>query len=172
LAPPRTQGPGSLRRGLAAWRRRLRRILSFSPPWAGSLAPPRAPDTLISAAVGWQLVAATCAGSPYPPRRGLEDRAPPRPRSPSRAKDNSARRRAADLAALRALAHCPNPRTASRLTRSSPQPRAEPFSASGAARLLRRAPSHFHSLYKVWHGAGCQIRRQAEHGATHSSATT
>ena len=41
----------------------------------------------------------------------------------------------------------------------------------GAARLRRRASSHLQSLFEVWHGAGCQIRRQAGHGAAHSSGT-
>ena len=44
--------------------------------------------------------------------------------------------------------------------------------ASGIVqRLRRRAPSHFQSSYKVWYGVGCQIRRQAGHGAAHSLAT-
>ena len=44
----------------------------------------------------------------------------------------------------------------------------ETLSAFGAVRLRRRAPSHFQSLYEVWHGVGCQIRRQAGHGAANS----
>ena len=44
--------------------------------------------------------------------------------------------------------------------------------ASGIVqRLRRRAPSHFQGLYEVWHGVGCQVRRQAGHGAAHSLAT-
>jgi len=30
----------------------------------------------------------------------------------------------------------------------------------------------FESLYKAWHGVGCQIHRQARHGAAHSLATS
>ena len=117
------------------------------------------------------------ASAPSPTRTRAEEhiattpatyRAPPRPRPPPRAEGNSARCRAADLAALRALAHadsrqrqplplalsllslccivahiasfgtiahCPNPRTAPRLT-----------SLITAPRSPSRTPSHFQSL--------------------------
>ena len=40
------------------------------------------------------------------------------------------------------------------------------FAPSPIVRSARSvAPSHFQSLYEVWHGVGCQIRRQAGHGA-------
>ena len=45
------------------------------------------------------------------------------------------------------------------------------LAALRAARLRRRVPSHLQSLYEVWHGADCQIRRQAGHGAAHSLGT-
>ena len=59
-----------------------------------------------------------------------------------------------------------------RLRRRRHAPRNTSFSAFGAARLRRRAPSHLQSLYEVWHGAGCQIRRQAGRSAANSFATT
>ena len=38
--------------------------------------------------------------------------------------------------------------------------------------VLRSAPSHFQNcMVKVWYGVGCQIHRQAGHGAAHSLAT-
>ena len=47
------------------------------------------------------------------------------------------------------------------------------FAPSSNARSAHSvAPSHLQSLFEGWHGVGCQILRQAGHGAAHSLAKT